>query len=211
MENKIIKEILEWAICIILAVILAVIFRYNILTPAAVKQDSMTPTLSEGEKVIISRIKKNLINNYERGDIITFEAPSDILSSKIIIDYTNPIAQYNYEPNGLVRKIAYYVLELNKRSYIKRIIGLPGDRIEIKNGNVYVNNIKLDEDYLTKNTVTKEGIYNNIIVPEGTVFVLGDNRDGSLDSRFLGCIPIKRVEGKVIFRYWPLDQYGKIE
>ena len=58
---------------------------------------------------------------------------------------------------------------------------------------------------------TKTVFYNDVIVPEGCIYVLGDNRDESMDSRTFGCVPLEKVEGKVILRYWPIKQFGKVK
>jgi len=113
----------------------------------------------------------------------------------------------------MFNRFAYYVLEINKKSYIKRVIALPGENVKIENGKVYINDKELEENYLSDNVVTESlgGAYTNIVVPEGHIFVLGDNRSLSTDSRRFGCIPIEKVESKVLIRFWPLDKFGKVE
>ena len=167
------------------------------------------PTLKENQRIIISRTKRITKSQYQVGDIITFEAPSKIKQGAEV-DVSNPVAIYNYEPQGLMNKLVYYVLEINKISYIKRVIGIAGDRVQIKDGKVYVNGEELKEEYLPEGTTTKTVYYNDVIVPEGCVYVMGDNRDQSMDSRTFGCIPLEKVEGKVILRYWPLNAFGGV-
>ena len=208
-EVKIFKEILEWSFCILLALIIALLTRFYITTPTVVKQSSMYPTLKEDQRIMLSRTKRITKNEYKVGDIITFEAPSEIKRGADV-DLLNVVAIYNYEPEGIIDKLVYYVLELNKLSYIKRVIGLEGDRVQIKDGKVYVNGTELKEEYLPEGTTTKVVYYNDVIVPEGCIYVLGDNRDESIDSRTFGCIPLEKVEGKVILRYWPLNVFGGV-
>ena len=152
----------------------------------------------------------------ERGEIITFEAPSVTRVTKV--DKNNPVAIYNYEPQTLLEKFSYYVLESGKKSYIKRVIGLPGDHVEIKDGLVYINGEQLEEDYLQPGVVTdmlqangKETGFSDIIVPQNCVFAMGDNRPGSTDSRAFGCIPLEKIEGTVSFRFWPFSKFGGVE
>ena len=206
------KEVLEWIYCILIAVILALLVRYFLGTPTIVQQPSMFPTLKENQRLILNRLPKTLKQIPSRGEIITFEAPSKYLSS---FDTTtnNPIAEYKHEVKGIFGKFTYYVLEIGKTSYIKRVIGLPGERITIKDGRVYINNKLLDEPYLQEDvyTSTEEMPFSDIVVPDGTIFVLGDNRTQSVDSRRLGCIPLEKVESKVLVRIWPLNLFGKVK
>lgn len=208
-EIKVFNNILEWTLCILLALIIALLTRYYIITSTVIKQSSMYPTLKENQRIIISRTKRITKSQYQVGDIITFEAPSKIKQGAEV-DVSNPVAIYNYEPQGLMNKLVYYVLEINKISYIKRVIGIAGDRVQIKDGKVYVNGEELKEEYLPEGTTTKTVYYNDVIVPEGCVYVMGDNRDQSMDSRTFGCIPLEKVEGKVILRYWPLNAFGGV-
>lgn len=209
-ENKVFKEIVEWCFCIFLALIIALATRYYIFTSTVVKQTSMYPTLQENQRVALSRIKRITKKQYNVGDIVTFEAPSEVKRGAEV-DITNKIAIYNYEPSGFWENVSYNILELTKISYIKRIIAVEGDLVQIANGKVYVNGQELIEDYLQEGVTTKTVYYNNLIVPEGCVYVLGDNRDNSMDSRTFGCIPLEKVEGKVILRYWPITDFGTVE
>jgi signal peptidase I len=96
----------------------------------------------------------------------------------------------------------------NGELLIKRIVGLPGDLVEIHDGQVFVNGQPLLEPYLTGVT---SGFYGPTIVPPLHIFVLGDNRSFSNDSRNFGTIPLKNVIGKAWFSYWPLHQIGFVE
>ena len=94
-----------------------------------------------------------------------------------------------------------------KEEYIKRVIGLPGDEVEVKNNAVYVNGQRLDESYL-KVTTNYIGTWR---VPEGQLFVLGDNRNNSSDSHDWGTVPMDYVVGKAILVYWPPPAWGLID
>lgn len=209
--NSKIKDILEWAYCIIIAVVLALLFRYYIGTPTIVKQPSMYNTLEEGQRLILSRWTRTVKGTYKRGDIITFEAPSQTQLSTFDVDMNNPVAIYDYKPNGIFAKFSYYVLEFNKTSYIKRVIGVAGDHIKIESGKVYLNGQELNEPYLRDGIKTEQKVFTDIIVPENCVFVMGDNRPQSMDSRSFGCIPLEKVESKVVIRFWPLNKFGKVK
>ena len=209
--NPKLKNALEWTYCIVIAIVIALAVKYFIGTPTVVKQTSMNNTLQEGERLWLNRWHRTVNGKYEVGDIITFEAPSDTYPSLMEINFDYPVAKYENEPKGLISKFAYYVLETTKTSYIKRVIGVAGDHIKIEDGKVYRNGEELQEDYLPEGTVTKNKTYSDIVVPEDCVFVMGDNREHSTDSRDFGCIPISKVESKVAFRFWPLNVFGKVE
>lgn len=213
-ENKIskIKDILEWILCIIIALVIAILFRYYIGTPTIVKQPSMYPTLKEDQRLWLNRWGRTTKQLPKKGDIITFEAPSTTILS-LEEKEENVIARYENEPKSTLGKFTYYVLEMHKMSYIKRVIGLPGDHIVIDDGKVYINDILFEEKYLRPGVITDNGrgYCTDLVVPENTVFVMGDNRAQSTDSRCFGCIPLERIESKVWIRIWPLNLFGKID
>ena len=206
------KDALEWVVCIVIALIIAILFRYFIGTPTIVKQPSMYPTLKEDQRLWLNRWNRTVKKMPEKGDIITFEAPSTSVLTEDELE-KNIIARYEKEPTSLWGKFTHNVLEINKVSYIKRVIGLPGDHIVISDGQVFVNDIELTEDYLQPGVVTDNGrgYCTDVTVPQNTVFVMGDNRSQSTDSRCFGCIPLEKIESKVWIRIWPLSLFGKIE
>lgn len=209
--NSKVKDILEWAYCIIIALVLAMLFRYFIGTPTIVKQVSMYPTLIQDERLWLNRWGRTTKTLPERGEIITFEEPAKITYSSSEIDNSNPIAQYE-ERTGF-NWFVHNFLEIGKRSYIKRVIALPGEHVEIKDGGVYINGEKLEEDYLQDGIVTDvTGVgFTDFIVPENCVFAMGDNRNHSTDCRNFGCIPLEKIESTVAIRIWPLNKWGEIK
>lgn len=208
--NEKMKDVFEWGYCIIIALLLALLFRYFIATPTIVKQRSMYPTLKENQRLILNRTFRITHKMPEVGDIITFEAPTKQYS-KWEADQTNPVAVYDNEPKGIINKFVYYSLEVTKKSYIKRVIAVSGDHVKIENNTVYVNGVVQKEEYLQPDVVTESEVFYDFIVPEGYIFAMGDNRQKSTDCRVLGCIPIEKVEGLVCFRFWPFDTLGKVD
>ena len=205
-KKAILKEVLEWIYCIVIAIVLALLIRYFVGTPTIVQQPSMYPTLKQNQRLILNRLSRTFKETPKRGDIITFEAPS-----KSYADST--VASYENEPTGWFSKFTYYVLEVNKMSYIKRVVALPGEHVQIADGKVYINGEELKEDYLQENVVTEaKSIYlTDFTVPEGYVFAIGDNREYSGDCRAFGCIPFEKIESKVWIRFWPFDLFGKVK
>lgn len=209
--NSKVKDILEWIYCIIIAVVLALLFRYFIGTPTIVKQVSMYPTLKQDQRLWLNRWNRTTKKLPNRGDIITFQEPDKITYTSNEINKENPIAYYK-ERTGF-NWFVYNFLEIGKRSYIKRAIALPGEHVKIADGKVYINGEELEEDYLQEGVVTDiRGIgFDEFTVPENCVFAMGDNRNNSTDCRSFGCIPLDKIESKVAIRIWPLNLFGKVD
>lgn len=151
---------------IVLAVVLY--FGINALS-ARVRVDglSMTPTLQNGEYILVNRLAYKT-GQPERGDIIVFSFPTD-----------------------------------EGQDLIKRVIGLPGETVHISDGIVTINGVKLEESYIAQNP----NYFGEWPVPEGYLFVLGDNRNDSRDSHQWGLLPIENVIGKSVLIYWPPPEW----
>jgi len=206
------REALEWIICILVAFVLAIIIKYLIFTPTLVKMSSMYPTIQSEERVFVNRTVRTFNLDLNRGDIVTFEAPN--YNETVVRNINNGSVKAEYTERKGFEWITYNLLEIGKTSYIKRVIGLPGDHILIEKGKVYVNDEELDESaYLPDGTSTEFRVesLHDFIVPEGYYFCMGDNRAGSQDCRSFGCIPKEKIEGRVLIRIWPLTRFGEIK
>ena len=151
--NPKVKNILEWVYCIVIAVVLALLFRYFIGTPTIVKQISMYPTLEQNQRLWLNRWGRTTKTLPKRGEIITFEESSKVSYNENEINQENPVAQFEQRTgwNWFVNNF----LEMGKkRSYIKRVIALPGEHVKIENGKVYINGNELEEKYLQAGVVT---------------------------------------------------------
>lgn len=203
-KNKVVNEIFEWIICFVIAYVIYVCINYFFGTIAGIKQTSMFPTAKEGERVLVGR---RVLYNHEvkRGQIVTITEPD-------YTDNTDGNLKAGYIERHGFSYFTYNVLEFGKKSYIKRVIAVGGDTIEItEEGSVLLNGEVLEETYLPEGTVTPiTGAYYSLEVPEDCVFVMGDNRAASRDSREFGVVPLERVEGIVGIRVWPLNKIGEI-
>lgn len=106
--------------------------------------------------------------------------------------------------------VVFWFPEDPTKSYIKRVIGLPGDTVEVHDGRVSVNGSELDETYLDPHLNMSHASKPPTYVKPGYYFVMGDNRDNSSDSRIWGLVPKKYIYGKALFRYWPLSSFSII-
>lgn len=143
------------------------------------------------------------------------------LTARIRVD--GPSMEPNFVHNNyvVVNKIAYLYSDIERgdvivfpfpdnqeEDFIKRIIGLPGDIVAVRNGQVYVNDQLIEEPYIITPHVRD---YEGVTVPEGTVFVMGDNRNNSSDSRAWGTLNIEDIIGKAVLIYWPATDFGLVE
>lgn len=145
-----------------------------------------------------------------KGNSMTTNFPESFLDGEYFL--TNKITyKFNEPKRGQV--VVFKAPQNESYDYIKRIIGIPGDTIKIRDGKVYLNTELLDESsYLPADFSTAAGHFlkegEEISIPAGKYFVLGDNRDHSSDSREWGLLPIKNIIGMAWFRYWPVNKLG---
>lgn len=205
-------EIISWVEVIAIAIALALIINNFIIINANVPSGSMEKTIMTGDRVLGLRFSY-WFSDPKRGDIVVFKYPvEDALIQKM----------------SFFQKIGYRLSGKSTENYIKRIIGLPGETVEIKDGAVYINGEKLEEDYINGTwTVMNDGI--TFEVPEGHYLMLGDNRNNSSDARYwpdialrsgltdnveealtYSYVPRKKILGKAYLRYWPFSSFGTL-
>lgn len=171
------RNALEWILVIVGAVLIALLIRGLVVQSFRIPSESMYPTLTEGDRVLVNRLSYRL-HDVNRGDVVVFRRPE-----------SSPAPPG--EPEDL----------------IKRVIGLPGETVVAREGTVYVNDRPLEEPYLEQGMLTKD-LDQPVKVPEGEVFVMGDNRTNSSDSRYIGTIPIDSVVGRAFAVIWPVSRWS---
>jgi signal peptidase I len=198
--KSIMGEIFSWVLSLGVALLVALFIISNIVSMTMVMEQSMEPTFSQGDRLIVNRVGY-YFTDPERGDIVIFDK--------------NPIEK------GLIRNMINEISDIRnsfkfrltgsaeKNLLIKRVIGVGGDQVELIEGEVFINGGRLDEPYL--DTMTYSRGETSWTVPEGKLFVLGDNRENSLDSRVLGFIDTDQVKGKVAFKIFPFSEFGSID
>ncbi|MDL2281046.1 signal peptidase I [Selenomonadales bacterium OttesenSCG-928-I06] len=184
------KEIIDWTYSIVIAFVAALLINAFLLQPTRVQGSSMEPTLINNDYLLVSKIPHTFKQEPNYGDIVIID--SRISKSRNIVDDIS-------EPLFTYLSITKLTTVSNRHVWVKRVIGKPNDVLEFKDGKVYRNNELLDETY-TKDEEMRYRTDEKVIVEENTVFVMGDNRNNSSDSRFIGCVPYDHVLGKVIYK-----------
>lgn len=181
------REVFDWIYSIVVALFLAMIIHIFLFVPTKVSGESMVPTLSDGQYLIVSKISHVLREMPDYGDIVIIDSRTR-RDRSWMDDLTEPMNNY----------IALFDRSRQEHSvWVKRVIGREGDVLEFKDGAVWRNGEKLDEPYINEPMeFSMDGSYT---VPAGTVFVMGDNRNHSSDSRFIGPVPVDHVLGRVVF------------
>jgi signal peptidase I len=158
---------------LLVAVALALVIIVFLYQPVKVEGTSMTPLLSDQERIFINKFIYHY-QNIQRGDIVVF----------------------------------WYPMDRNK-SFIKRVVGLPGETVEVQQGRVLIDGMTLDEPYVPAQ-FADGGYYGPVRVPDGQYFVMGDHRSSSNDSRVFGPVSQEYIYGKAVFSYWPVQRFGSI-
>jgi signal peptidase I len=178
---------LRWRGCLLeivetvgLTVIIFLLVQHFVAQPYQIMQVSMENTLEPGQYVLVDKVSPNF-SDYKRGDVIVFEPPA------------------GYQENG------------QDIPFIKRVIGVGGDLVEVHDDAVWVNGVKLNEPYLFEGQPTTPlSAQSSWRVPKDRLFVLGDHREASQDSRVFGPIAKSTVIGRAWLRYWPLGKISLI-
>lgn len=191
-----------WVSSIVLAIFISLFIVSNIITMTQIKEISMEPTLFENERVLINRIIY-YIKEPEKGEVV--------ILSKTPID-KGPLVNMIHEAREIFNSLRFrFTGTIEKNILIKRVIATAGDTIEFINGEVAVNGKVLSEEYAQGMTYKRASHGIVYEIPEGMVFVMGDNRERSLDSREFGPVYIEQIKGRAEYIFYPFNMMGKIE
>ncbi len=178
-RNSILKDLKNLLIWISIALII----RWQVIEPRWIPSGSMLPTLQIQDKILVEKVSPKIISKSNlsklKNKIVVFNVPEQLINA-------------GYEADTAL---------------IKRVIGIPGDKVEVREGNLYLNDIAQKNYVFDKNINYSIG---PLIVPEESLWVMGDNRNNSMDSHIWGFLPYEKVIGEAIFRYWPFNKIGPI-
>jgi signal peptidase I len=210
----------EYTEAIIIAVILALLIRAFVVQAFKIPSGSMEDTLLVGDHILVSKFiygtkipftdtRLLIFNPPKRGDVVVFSFPGN----DDIPECTSAMKNFSTRiGNVFSRGNPVYIFKDECRDFIKRVVGVGGDRIEIKDKIVYVNDMPLTEPYkIHREQRIAQGERDNFgpfTVPRRSLFVMGDNRDHSYDSRFWGIVDMSKVKGKAFIMYWSWDKDG---
>lgn len=194
-----ISEVYSFFKTLVVFLILAFMLRATVVEAFKIPSESMKPTLQKGDHILVSKFSYGFRLPFMRETIFSYATPK----RGDVVVFTRPDEQGTLEDESAI-------------NIIKRVIGLPGDRVAVHNRKVYINGTPLDEPYARwdENGIP-EGEYDEDVVPDGHVFLLGDNRDHSKDSRFWSYhyLDMKLIKGRALIIYWSwysLSRMGKL-
>jgi len=216
------SKLREYVEAVIIAVFLALLIRAFIVQAFKIPSGSMIPTLLVGDHILVNKFtygikvpfidsRMLIFNQPKRGDVIVFSFPKNREQEECTSITRNISARFG---NAWSSGNPFYLFRDDCKDFIKRVIGVGGDRIEVRNKRLYVNSIPLDEPYAIHNDLNIEGPprdnFGPFTVPRGSFFVMGDNRDQSYDSRFWGVVDMDEIRGKAFIFYWSWDSDGSL-
>jgi signal peptidase I len=197
----------EYAEAIVVAMLLAFAIRVFVVQAFKIPSGSMIPTLLIGDHILVSKLSYGI----QWPSQCKFQwgfPPINCYASNAVVEFGKP-------QRGDI--IVFRFPEDEEKDFIKRIVGIPGDRVQVKNKVVLVNGTPLDDKAFTQRidpgiidgTINPRDNFGPVTVPEGSYFVMGDNRDQSLDSRFWGYVREEKIRGKAFRIYWSWSGHGQ--
>jgi signal peptidase I len=190
------------------ALVLSILVRTFLIQAFYVPSASMEDTLQENDRIIVSKISTRF-TGIDRSNVIVFHDPGGWLGEGFPNPYDTPV--------GRVLQAVGIVPSNSGNDLVKRVIGVANDQVECcdASGRVTVNGVAISDSYI-KEGITSDQVTFSVLVPEGYVFVMGDNRGNSEDSRFHldksnGMVPVEEIIGRVAMRIWPVSRIGGIE
>jgi signal peptidase I len=196
------NSLVELVFLVAVAIFLALTVQAYAVKPYRIPSGSMEPTLTIGQRVIVDRLTHRLGSSPHVGDIVVFHPPAGADEEQC-----GARGQGEGTPTACSRPVA----KQSSETFIKRVVAVGGDTIAIRDGYVIRNGRRTSEPFAAKCGGGEDcNFLHAITVPKGYVFMMGDNRGESDDSRFWGPVPIGWVIGRALVTYWPPDRVGTL-
>jgi signal peptidase I len=190
-RSSLLQVVRELVVLVVTALVIAVVVKSFIAQAFYIPSGSMLPQLQINDRVVVSKVSYRL-HDPHRGDIVVFDAPVGGRKD------SSPLPERAL--HSVVQSIGLSAPSTDE--YIKRVVALPGERVEGHGGKVLVDGRELVEPYLPGGVVTSD--FSAVVVPPETLWVMGDNRGNSADSRVFGPVPESTVVGRAFVRVWPV-------
>jgi signal peptidase I len=194
------STMVETVFLLVVAIGLAVALQAYAIKPYKIPSGSMEPTLHVGDRVLVNRFAQRVLGHHPKiDDVVVFHPPQGA------DDASAPVCGNTSQGQGTSAPCGKPTPARSSQSFIKRVVGLGGDRIALKDGHVIRNGKPTEEPFVARcdPSVSACDFPNAITIPQGSVYLLGDNRGNSDDSRFWGPIPEDWVVGRAMATYWP--------
>ena len=196
-KPSLVRTLIEWVLVVGGSLAFALLIQTFVFQPFRIPSTSMYPTLKVGDRIVVNKLSYD-VHDVHRGDVVVFTRPRCDTSGSPTWANCGIVGDFD--------------------DLVKRVIGLPGDKLYIARSRVYVDGRPLGEPYVRKGAVTLAqppygcGFSGTVdkpyVVPKGMVFVMGDNRGNSLDSRCFGPIPQRTIVGRAFVKIWPFNRFG---
>lgn len=202
-KKSVTSSVIELVVIVATALGLALLIQAFVVKPYRIPSASMLPTLHINQRVLVNRIGTHFSQPH-LGDILVFHPPTNYtLGCANQLEGQNQDGQDAPQPCGVSRQ------RPSTETFIKRVVGLPGDRISIRNGHVIRNGVAERDPYIVQcGGVDLCNFPGTITIPHGDYYMMGDNRPDSEDSRFWGPVPRAWIIGKAFLTYWPPGRLG---
>ena len=206
MKTKTFRSTVELILTVAVALFFALTIQAFAVKPYRIPSESMVPTLEKGQRILVNRFSHKIGGDPQLGDVTVFTPPEGADNGECGNAGQGPFYEGGAESR---QSCSQPTGKKADTTFVKRVVGMPGDTIAVVNGRVIRNGKRTDEPFASE-CAGPECNLNEIKVPAGAYFMMGDNRGNSADSRFWGPVPRKWIIGKAVATYWPPRDIGGV-
>lgn len=192
------RKAAELAVTVVVAIGVALVIQATVVKPYRIPTSSMVPTLEVGQRILVNRLD----THPGIGDVVVFHPPAGADAE---------ICENHAQGPGHPTPCDQETPAQSSQTFVKRVVGLPGDHLRITNGHVWRNGVEEQGSYIQPCLIADDCTFSKTItVPAGEYYMMGDNRGDSDDSRFWGPVPQRWIIGVAFFTYWPISRIGTL-